>query len=70
MAIKKAQEFRDLSVEELQATLEDTRKKLFEIKNERTQAKQMEKPHRLEVLKKEIARMLTVLTEKHAAMQK
>lgn len=60
----KTQEFREKSYEELEATLTDVRKELFQMVNEKKQAKQLEKPHRLRQKRKEIARIQTVLTEK------
>lgn len=64
MAQRKAKEFRDQSIEELENTLVETRKELFQLKCEQKQTKQLEKPHKLSLLKKEIARMLTVLRDK------
>lgn len=60
----KAKELKDLSIDELESQLNDTRKELFELKSERKTTKQLDKPHRLKLLKKQIARMLTVLTAK------
>ncbi len=65
----KTKEFRDHSVEELESNLIDLRKKLYEVKNEEKQAKKLEKPHQLHLLKKDIARLLTVLREKQLAAQ-
>lgn len=65
--MKKAKEFRDLSVEELEATYHDSRAALFQLLNEKKQSKQFEKPHRIKETKKEIARLLTVLNEKKSA---
>lgn len=62
----KAQELRDQSVEELAATLTDTRRQLFELTNEKKQAKQIEKPHQLGLLKKDIARIKTIINEKQS----
>lgn len=65
--MKKAKDFRDLSLEELEATLQDACQQLFQLKNEREHSKKMEKPHMISHIKKEIARMLTVKNEKHLA---
>lgn len=62
--MSKAQSFKDMSKEELEATCLDKRKELFQLVNERKQAQQFEKPHRIKQTKKEIARILTVLREK------
>jgi large subunit ribosomal protein L29 len=67
--MKKAKEFRDLSIEELTANYEDACQQLFQLRNEREHSKKMEKPQRLPLLKKEIARMLTVLREKQPAKE-
>ena len=63
----KAQELRDLSVEELEASIVELRKKLFELRNELQTSKKMEKPHEMKETRKGIARVLTVLQEKHCA---
>ncbi len=60
----KAQQIRDLSAEELEATLDDKRKQLFQLVNEREESKRFEKPHRIRAMKKDIARLLTVQTER------
>lgn len=65
----KARDFRDQSVEELEATLTETRKKLFELTNEKKQAKQIDKPHQLGLLKKDIARIKTIINEKQSVAQ-
>lgn len=65
--MKKAKDFRDLSKEELIATYQDACKTLFELKNQREHSKKMEHPHLVGHFKKEIARMLTVMNEKHLA---
>lgn len=67
--MKKAKDFRDLSIEELEATYEDACKQLYKLKGERELSKKMEKPHLIPQTKKEIARMLTVINEKHAAQE-
>lgn len=62
--MRKTQEFREKSFEELEATLTEVRRELFQMTNEQKQAKQLEKPHKLRLKRKEIARIQTVLTEK------
>jgi ribosomal protein L29 len=62
--MSKAKEHRDQSVDELKAILDDKRKELFQHINQRSQEKKFEKPHLIEQTRREIARILTVLTEK------
>lgn len=64
----KAKNLRDQSTEELEATLLDIQKELFELKNERKQSKKLEKPHLLREKKKDIAKILTVVREKQMAV--
>lgn len=62
---KKAQELRDLSVEELEAKCTDERKELFKLTNEKQQSRrQFEKPHRIRQARHSIARILTILQQK------
>ena len=63
----KAVELRDQSVEELEATLLDLRKQLFQLVTEAKQSSKFEKAHRIPLTKKDIARVLTVLSEKQKA---
>lgn len=63
----KAQQYRDLSVEELEAALSDARRELFQLVNQEKRVKKAEKPHLVFQKKKDVARMLTVLTEKQPA---
>lgn len=62
--MKKAQEFRDQSLEELEAACTDARKELFNLINEMKHTKKVEKPHLVRHKKREIALMLTVINEK------
>lgn len=62
--MRKAQEFREKSFDELQATLTEVRKELFQLTNEKKLTKQLDKPHTLRLKRKEIARIQTVLNEK------
>jgi large subunit ribosomal protein L29 len=64
--MSKAQAFRDQSIDDLEANYLDLQKKLFELVNERKQSSQFEKPHRIRQVKKEIARLLTVISEKRS----
>lgn len=64
--MRKAKEFRDQSLEELNAAINDERKELFQLINEMKRSKKIEKPHLIAQKKKDIARMLTVISEKQA----
>lgn len=65
----KARDWRDQTIEELDAACDDQRKQLFDLINERQQTKQFEKPHRIRQTRKEIARILTIRGEKQRAQQ-
>lgn len=65
--MKKAKELRDLSIDELQANYQDTKKELFRLVNDARISKKTEKPHLIQGKKKEIARILTVMHEKQLA---
>jgi ribosomal protein L29 len=60
----RASEFRDLSKEELESTLEEKQKSLFDLINKREKEKKIDKPHLFKSTKRDIARILTILTEK------
>lgn len=64
----KAKDLRDQSNEELEATLIDSKKELYELQNELNQTKKLEQPHLLRERKKDIAKILTVLSEKQSTM--
>ncbi|HDN85630.1 MAG: 50S ribosomal protein L29 [Candidatus Omnitrophota bacterium] len=59
----KAQEIRNLSLEELKDKLEELRKRLMEL-NFKKKTAHVEKPHQFKQIKKDIARILTVIKEK------
>ena len=65
--MKKAKEFRDQTVEELESAYGDYQKELFSMVNEHKQSKKLEKPHLLRTTRKNMARLLTVLNEKKRA---
>ncbi len=67
--MSKAKDYRDMSVEELNALVTDTQKELFLLVNEHKLTKKLEKPHLIWSKKKDIARLLTVLTEKQSQAQ-
>ena len=60
----KAKDLRDQSLEELEAIYDDSCKKLFVLTNEFKSQKKLEKPHLLKNVRKDIARILTVISEK------
>jgi large subunit ribosomal protein L29 len=64
----KPTEIRNLSTSEIEKTLRESRQKLLDMRL-RKKTGQLEKPHELRVLRKDIARLETVHTEKkkHAA---
>ncbi|CAF23144.1 50S ribosomal protein L29 [Candidatus Protochlamydia amoebophila] len=65
----KAKDLRDQSLEELEATHDESRRKLFELNNEFRSQKKREKPHEMKHTRKDIARLLTVITEKRRENQ-
>jgi large subunit ribosomal protein L29 len=65
----KAQEYRDLSIEELEATCGDLQKELFHLKNAIASTKKVEKPHLIRLKQKDLARALTVISEKRRVTQ-
>lgn len=65
----KAKDLRDQSIEELDAIYGDTCKKLFELNNQFKSQKKREKPHEIKHARKDIARLLTVLSEKRSQNQ-
>lgn len=63
----KPQEMRDQSAEELIAKLEETKRELFELRNELKRSRKLEKPHLLREKKKDIAKLNTIIREKELA---
>lgn len=63
----KANELKDMSGEELGAMLRDKRNELFNLVNKREREKKLEKPQEIRGLRKDIARILTVLRQKELA---
>lgn len=66
----KAQEFRDQSIEELGAKYDELRKELYEMVNIKQSTKKLDKPHLVRAIKKDIARVLTIIGEKQAVTSK
>lgn len=62
--MRKAKEFRDMSVEELVSLRSEMDREIFDLLNEKMQSKKLDHPHRLKNTKKERARLLTVLRQK------
>ena len=63
----KAKDLRDQSLEELEVIYDESCKKLFWLVNEVRSLKKREKPHEIKHARKDIARLLTVLSEKRNA---
>ena len=61
----KAAELAKLSVEELNAKLKELKGELFTLRFQHT-INQLENPHKLVEVKKDIARVMTVLNQKNA----
>ncbi len=62
----KASEVRDLTVEEQAQKLVETEKELFNLRIQQSSG-QLEKPDRIRVVKREIARIKTVMNQAKAA---
>lgn len=62
----KAKDLRDQSLEELEAIYDESCRKLFELINDFRSQKKREKPHEIKHARKDIARLLTVMTEKRS----
>jgi large subunit ribosomal protein L29 len=65
--MNEASKLRDKSVQELEAMSLDLSKQIYQMRNELKVSRKLEKPHLLKHLKKDRARVLTVLSEKTAA---
>jgi large subunit ribosomal protein L29 len=59
----KVQEMRNLSNDELKASLDDTKKKVYDLNFQRKYGR-VEKPHQYRIWKKDIARVMTILKER------
>ena len=62
----KASELKNLSVKELEQKLEDLKSELFNLRFQHT-VNQLDNPLRLKVVRKDIARVMTMLGEKKNA---
>jgi large subunit ribosomal protein L29 len=61
----KATELRNKEISELEAMLKDLKTELFNLRFQHA-INQLENPHKISETKKEIARVMTVITEKNA----
>lgn len=61
----KAQELREMTVEELEAKLADLKKELFNLRFQLA-IHQLDNPHKISDVKHDIARVMTVIREKNA----
>ena len=59
----KARQVRELSDEELEARIRDTRKELFNLRFQHATG-QLDDPHKLSSTRREIARLLTMINER------
>ena len=59
----KTSEIRNLSVEDINKKIVENRQELFELRMKQATGN-LEKPHKINALRKEVARLKTVLTEK------
>ncbi len=62
--MSKIAEFKDQSKEELKALYHDLSKEIFDMKNEISATRKIEKPHLLRLKKRNRARVLTLLSQK------
>ena len=62
-----AKDLRDQSVVELEAELLDKAKELFGVRNQRRTSGSMEKPHLPKKIRRDVARIKTILREKAEA---
>ena len=60
----KATEIRELSVEQLEKKLKELKEELFNLRFQLA-INQLENPHRITAVKRDIARVMTVLNEKN-----
>ena len=69
MAKKKKKEANDQSIVELQTKARDLEKEVFDLRNELSLHRKLEKPHLLKAKRREKARVLTILTQKKRAQK-
>ena len=61
----KASEIRNMTVEQLEAKLKELKDELFRLRFQNA-IRQLDNPHKISDVKKDIARVMTVLQEKNA----
>ena len=61
----KVTELRDMTADQLQAKLKELKSELFNLRFQHT-INQLDNPHKISDVKKDIARVMTVLQEKNA----
>ena len=61
----KAKEIRELTSEQLEAKLKELKEELFNLRFQLA-INQLENPHKITAVKKDIARVMTILQEKNA----
>ena len=62
----KTNEIRELGADELAAKIRETRKELADLRLKHASGGEVEKPGRMRLMRREIARMLTIQAEKAA----
>ncbi|MBQ7906380.1 MAG: 50S ribosomal protein L29 [Clostridia bacterium] len=61
----KAAEIRKMSIEELEKKLKELKEELFNLRFQH-EINQLENPHKIEDVKRDIARVMTIINEKNA----
>ena len=61
----KAKEFREMSSDELNAKLKELKNELFNLRFQHA-INQLDNPHKIQEVKRDIARVMTILNEKNA----
>lgn len=64
MAKTKKKDFKDQSVPELKAQVVDLNREIFQLRNELATQRKLEKPHMIKAKRKDVARILTIMTKK------
>lgn len=66
MLVVKPAELRDMTITELQEQLEKDRQELFSLRFQ-SSTQQLENPRRIRIVRKNIARILTILSQRESA---
>lgn len=61
---KKKKELKDQSIPEMQAQVHDLNREIFQLRNELATQRKLEKPHLIKEKRKNVARLLTIMTQK------